>query len=1146
MPPPPPPPPALPPRRPPPAAFASPSTAPTQAAPAPAPSSSTSMLRARALAKVNRIAATTHEYVVPRLDSAASSAATRLANWRDRDALEQEQERGVGATGAGGYAYQVRQPKKAATARATPLSSSAATDWSPSSPTHYTSSSRSISTTTTSAADQPPQTPSRKWTASGLGSYLNLSSYNSSANDPDSAPPTVGAASSSASAASTTTGSKGGKGKGGAVGVDDVDEDKILCFPGWATLQPSSHQPTHEPALVLLIQAHGYAYRQRPLSQASRSQRIFYALAKSFAALPKIPAHVAAAAVPQQVEEDVVPLTPTSTATSAGSADEHEFAAREEGHAEEALEKLLAVGGRAGDRAAEEEVLQEALVDKKTTTSEPDEMTLEERLRSPTARDFATAPGPARRSATAPPTPPRSITSASTTTTEGEDEKAILSTPAKLSRRPGFRIEIPSSPQLASTKRAGTTTSQPGSPTTPMRSPGLKSVAFNFVKSRTTGADRHHRSSSKTQDSYVACDHSGSRTGSKRSSAASSRASSRASSPVRTATPRLPPLKNSNNKTTLPPETWPSPFALPSDPSALPRLHTNLHTRLLPFFGLKLANRKIRLSAYPALGEGQLYDGVLATKVVRTSATSGGGFKTSLEVKGPELRKWLDLVGNGNGGSKSNGGGNGLDTLRVRIVAELLEPDPPVPSVVDTAPFSGVGIGSTATDRNAIATAVDEVELDVAIQGEGGEGGGVRIVSDVDDTIKWTEVTKGTKTIFRNVFVRELAEIRVPGMSSWYRSLQAHGAHFHYVSNSPIELWPVLRTFMKLAGFPNGSCTLKEYGGASSALAKLWEEPGQRKKANVEVILKEFPAARFILVGDSGEQDLELYVALARQYPSNILAIYIRDVTTPFDPIAANPANRHNHNKPSSHPYAESGFSARRASADEGGSHTTTTTARETSLPPEVTWKHTNSMDDLAGLIDDDALRFVAPNAYARGAGSRERPIRALSDMPDLPGQWDGPHERPVPVRRSSDSEAPVLQQPLHDDGKTTTTNTATSSAASSPTSSKRPPPHHAATLMTASPSSSPSPSPSTFADSPSLLSEPDSDPLSPNNPIRPSPTPSQPGLDPAVEAFYRRVAAAERSLPKGVILRLFRHGNECAEEALELVKTAGKRPFGS
>lgn len=43
---------------------------------------------------------------------------------------------------------------------------------------------------------------------------------------------------------------------------------------------------------------------------------------------------------------------------------------------------------------------------------------------------------------------------------------------------------------------------------------------------------------------------------------------------------------------------------------------------------------------------------------------------------------------------------------------------------------------------------------------------------------------------------------------------------------------------------------------------------------------------RFIFVGDSGEQDLPLYVSLAQIYPSQVLAIFIRDVTTPFNPKA--------------------------------------------------------------------------------------------------------------------------------------------------------------------------------------------------------------------------------------------------------------------
>ncbi|KWU42826.1 hypothetical protein RHOSPDRAFT_29924 [Rhodotorula sp. JG-1b] len=1137
------------------------------------------MLRTRALAKVNRIA---HEYVAPRLESAANSASTRLNNWRERETTSEPE--------PGAYTYQVRQPKKAA-GPASSSSSSGLENWSTSAgaaptlqnsdyPRPYaagsSSSSRSIATSATTSSSERT-TPSRKWTASGLGSYLHLGSYSgASTTGLDS---TSGATLASSSGASTTTGSKGkGKATAAGGGLDDIDEDKILCFPGWATLQPSRNHDASEPALVLEIHAHGYAYRQRPLSQASRSQRIFYALAKSFAALPKIPPHVAAAAAVS------VPSTPTSVTDGSEEDDDAQLGADavvgkddrrvQDGTAEgEALEKLLSVGGRAGDRAAEKEVLQEAASTTSSppdderlapeTSEEPDQMSLEEQLRSPTARDFATSqhPPPLKpaRSATAPtPAPPPVRTSPT-----AEDEAAILSTPAKLSRRPGFRIEIPPSPaSLANARRAvgSTSSSQPGSPTgggaSPLRSPGFRSAAFNFVK-----RDRHK---TKTQDSSynAASEFEPPGSSSKRSSAASSRASSRASSPVRGSHLRTTPhhLHHPRHRESpsvpLPPETWPSPFTLPSDPHALPRLHTNLHTRLLPFFGLKLANRKIRVSAYPALAEGQLYDGVLASTVVRTSATSGGGFKTCLEVRGPELRKWLDLVGNGSGGAR----GGGLDTLRVRVVAELLETDPLVPSVVDTAPFSGVGFGNSNKDAaaahaSAIATAVDEVELDVGIQGEGGEGGGVRIVSDVDDTIKWTEVTKGTKTIFRNVFVRELGEIRVPGMSSWYRSLQAHGAQFHYVSNSPIELWPVLRTFLKLAGFPNGSCSLKEYGGASSALAKLWEEPGQRKKANVETILKEFPAARFILVGDSGEQDLELYVALARQYPSNILAIYIRDVTTPFDPIAANPANRHQRKKqatPAAEPGATGG-APRRASADQVDSHTPPPPlpAREGSLPPKVTWKHTNSMNDLAGLIDDDALRFVAPNPHSHASRTASAttgddttrpalPERPLSDMPDLPGQWDGPHERPIELlRRSSDSAAPIpVPEPLM--------HSAAAAAHPAPTSpaSKEHPPHRAATTPI---STSPSPiNESPLPSSPSLLSEPDSDPLSPNNPIRPAPGLSTPGLDPAVEAFYRRVAAAERSLPKGVILRLFRHGNECAEEALELVKTAGKRPFGT
>ena len=227
QPPPAPPPPALPPRRPPPAAV-SPNTA-----IAPQPSSSTSMLRTRALAKVNRIA---HQYVAPRLESAANSASTRLNNWRERETTSEPE--------PGPYTYQVRQPKKAA-GPASSSSSSGLENWSTSAgaaptlqnsdyPRPYaagsSSSSRSIATSATTSSSERT-TPSRKWTASGLGSYLHLGSYSgASTTGLDS---TSGATLASSSGASTTTGSKGkGKATAAGGGLDDIDEDKILCFPG--------------------------------------------------------------------------------------------------------------------------------------------------------------------------------------------------------------------------------------------------------------------------------------------------------------------------------------------------------------------------------------------------------------------------------------------------------------------------------------------------------------------------------------------------------------------------------------------------------------------------------------------------------------------------------------------------------------------------------------------------------------------------------------------------------------------------------------------------------------------------------------------------------------------------------------------------
>ncbi|KAG0698237.1 hypothetical protein DFH29DRAFT_109438 [Suillus ampliporus] len=153
----------------------------------------------------------------------------------------------------------------------------------------------------------------------------------------------------------------------------------------------------------------------------------------------------------------------------------------------------------------------------------------------------------------------------------------------------------------------------------------------------------------------------------------------------------------------------------------------------------------------------------------------------------------------------------------------------------------------------------------------------IRVITDIDDTIKLSNITSGARAVFRNVFVKDLEDTRIPEMGTWYKSMWERGVRFHYVSNSPFELLPVIKEFLKISDLPQGSICLKSYNGRSFFNALL-SDPATRKRANVLEVLDGFPNSKFILIGDTGEQDLELYASIAMDRPKQILAVFVRDV----------------------------------------------------------------------------------------------------------------------------------------------------------------------------------------------------------------------------------------------------------------------------
>lgn len=159
------------------------------------------------------------------------------------------------------------------------------------------------------------------------------------------------------------------------------------------------------------------------------------------------------------------------------------------------------------------------------------------------------------------------------------------------------------------------------------------------------------------------------------------------------------------------------------------------------------------------------------------------------------------------------------------------------------------------------------------------EAQGVSLISDVDDTIKHSAIAGGVKEIFKNTFVRELGDLTIKGVKEWYGKVASMGVQMHYVSNSPWQLYPLLKSYFSMGGLPPGSFHLKEYSGM---LQGIFEPAAERKRGSLDRIMNDFPERKFILVGDSGEADLEVYTDVVLAHPGRVLGIFIRDVTTPF------------------------------------------------------------------------------------------------------------------------------------------------------------------------------------------------------------------------------------------------------------------------
>jgi phosphatidate phosphatase APP1 len=188
----------------------------------------------------------------------------------------------------------------------------------------------------------------------------------------------------------------------------------------------------------------------------------------------------------------------------------------------------------------------------------------------------------------------------------------------------------------------------------------------------------------------------------------------------------------------------------------------------------------------------------------------------------------------------------------------------PTPLASLTSPWTHGTVELRAEYRGVTAA---QAEVEVRVPGPDARFG---VLSDVDDTILETGVQRALRMVVQTFTGSALTRTAFPGAPELYRDLAAGVNPVFYVSSSPWNLHAFLLAFLRHRDFPIGPVLLRDLLGNRHGR--------EQKHTRIREVLDLHPDLSFVLLGDSGEHDPQVYADIVREYPGRILAVYIREV----------------------------------------------------------------------------------------------------------------------------------------------------------------------------------------------------------------------------------------------------------------------------
>lgn len=153
------------------------------------------------------------------------------------------------------------------------------------------------------------------------------------------------------------------------------------------------------------------------------------------------------------------------------------------------------------------------------------------------------------------------------------------------------------------------------------------------------------------------------------------------------------------------------------------------------------------------------------------------------------------------------------------------------------------------------------------------------VISDIDDTILISHATQIGRKFWLSVSKNAYTRRPFPGVSELYDILSNSGDNpVFYVSSSDWSLADLIKDFLNYRKIPQGPLLLKDL---HINLRNVWKSGGgshQHKEEKITLLLKLYPGMKFVLIGDSGQHDPEIYASIIKRNPGRVLGVYIRQI----------------------------------------------------------------------------------------------------------------------------------------------------------------------------------------------------------------------------------------------------------------------------